>query len=181
MADFMRDAVQRCSPDDVFSVRWLESVLDSHIDVILGPAELNYADDTTFRLTHHECVRPLSALDSDAYHALVRALGDVEVTESGVSAEKFPAFGSFSDNTLCAVASYKVWGASIAHISVATHPEYRRRGFAKAAVQALAAEAIDLGLILQWQSLTWNKRSLALAADLGFEHYASKIFVRLKM
>jgi RimJ/RimL family protein N-acetyltransferase len=179
MAGFISDAVQRCSPDAVFSVPWLQSVLGSKAELILGPAELNYADATTFRRAPHESARPLSEADSDGYQALVSALDKAEVADSGATAGKFPAFGSFSNNVLCGVASYAVWQSSIAHITVATHPRYRRRGFARAAVQALATDALERGLILQWRAVAWNTNSLALAAALGFDHYASTIFVRL--
>lgn len=180
ISDSVRDGVHGRSPDNVFSVQWLQSVLGSQAEVILGPAEVNYADATTFLTAHHGSARPLSDADSDAYRLLISSLHESEIAESGATAGKFPAFGSFSDNVLCAVASYAIWASSIAHIIVATHPRYRRRGFARAAVQALAADAFERGLILQWRAVTWNTNSLALAAALGFEHYASTMFARLK-
>ena len=180
ISDFVRHGVQGRSADDVFSVQWLQSVLGSQAEVILGPAEVNYADATTFLTAHHGSARPLSEADSEAYRVLISSLNESEIADSGAAAGKFPAFGSFSDNVLCAVASYAVWPSSIAHIIVATHPQYRRRGFARAAVQALAADAFERGLILQWRAVAWNTNSLALAAALGFEHYASTIFARLK-
>jgi predicted GNAT family acetyltransferase len=122
----------------------------------------------------------LSEPDSDAYRALISDLSQTESAESGAAAGQFPAFGSFCDDVLCAVASYEVWQSSIAHIRVATHPQYRRGGFARAAVQALACDAFERGLILQWRAVAWNTNSLTLAAALGFEHYATTIFVRLK-
>jgi GNAT superfamily N-acetyltransferase len=177
--DFSRNAVRGRSPDDVFSAQWLQSVLGSQAEAIIGPAELNYADATTFRSAPHESARALSEGDSDACQALVSALDKTELVESGAAAGKFPAFGSFCDNVLCAVARYEVWQSSIAHIIVATHPQYRRRGFARSAVQSLAADALGRDLILQWRAVAWNANSLALAASLGFEHYASTMFVRL--
>ena len=180
MTDFIRNAVQGRTPADVFSVPWLQHVVGSQVEVILGPAELNYADTTTFCVADRGSARPLSEADSDAYRALISSLTETEILESGALAGKFPAFGAFCDNVLCAVASYAVWQSSIAHIIVATHSQYRRRGFARAAVQALAADAFERELILQWRALAWNTNSLALAASLGFEHYASTIYVRLK-
>jgi predicted GNAT family acetyltransferase len=99
--------------------------------------------------------------------------------DSGFSAEAFPAFGVFSGARLCAAASYSIWKPSIAHIIVATHPEHRRRGFAKATIHALAKDALDRGLILQWRAVAWNVSSLALAQTLGFKHYCSTIFARI--
>jgi len=161
-------------------VEWLQRVFAQDAERILGPAEVNYADETIFRSERRHFTRPLSASDSAAYSALAAALDSKEVEDSGVSSEAFPAFGAFSDQILCAVASYEIWETSIAHITVATHPNYRRRGFAKAAVGALATAALDQGLILQWRAVAWNKNSLALARDLGFKHYCSTLYVRIR-
>ena len=92
----------------------------------------------------------------------------------------FPAFGAFSADVLCAAASYTVWEPSIAHIIVATHPDHRRKGFASAAIGALAADAFARGLILQYRAVAWNTSSLALAHALGFSHYCSTLYVRLR-
>lgn len=86
----------------------------------------------------------------------------------------------FSGDSLCAVASYELWLPSIAHISVATHPDHRRRGFAQAAIQALATAAFARGLILQWRAVAWNTHSLALAQSLGFAYYGATLYVRLR-
>lgn len=166
---FIQDTIADVSPEELFSVEWLQRVFAQDAERILGPAEVNYADETTFRSGRNHFTRPLSAADAAAYNTLAAALDSKEVEDSGVSSEAFPAFGAFSDQILCAVASYEIWETSIAHITIATHPAYRRRGFAKAAVGALAMAAFDQGLILQWRAVAWNKNSLALARDLGFK------------
>jgi GNAT superfamily N-acetyltransferase len=183
-AELIQNAIIDLSPEEAFSVEWLQRIFANDAERIIGPAEVNYADETSFRSEESHGGRALLATDSDAYHGLVAALDPKEVEDSGVSfrpiSETFPAFGVFSDYILCSVASYEVWKPSIAHIRVATHPNYRRRGFAKAAVQALAAAAFDSGLILQWRAVAWNKNSLSLARDLGFNYYCSTIYVRLR-
>jgi GNAT superfamily N-acetyltransferase len=179
-AELIQNAIADVSPEEAFSVEWLQSVFANDAERILGPAEVNYADETTFRSEYNHCGRALSISESDAYRTFVAALAPKEVEDSGVSADAFPAFGAFSDDLLCSVASYRVWEPSIAHISIATHPNYRRRGFAKAAVQALAVSALDCGLILQWRAVTWNTNSLSLSSDLGFEYYCSTLYVRLR-
>jgi len=178
--EFIQNAIVDIPPEEVFSVEWLQRVFANDAERILGPAEVNYADESSFRSEPSHSGRALLASESDAYRALVDALDPREVEENGFSSDAFPAFGAFSDDILCSVANYKVWKPSIAHISVATHPNYRRRGFANAAVQALAAAAFDCGLILQWRAVAWNKNSLSLARDLGFNYYCSTLFVRLR-
>jgi GNAT superfamily N-acetyltransferase len=186
MAELIQNAIIGLSPEEAFSVEWLHRIIANDAERIIGPAEVHYADETSFRSEQSQGGRALLAADSDAYRGLVAALDPKEVEYSGVSSELFPplevfpAFGAFSDEILCSVASYEVWKPSIAHIRVATHPNYRRRGFAKAAVQALAAAALDCGLILQWRAVAWNKKSLSLARDLGFSYYCSTIYVHLR-
>lgn len=179
-AEFIQEAIEGFSVDDLFSAEWLQRVFGKDVERILGAAEVNYADDTSFRCNGRQAAQAISSSDSIAYRALASALDSKEIQDSGFSAETFPAFGAFSKDILCAAASYTVWEPSIAHIIVATHPDYRRRGFASAAISALAADAFDRGLILQWRAISSNKNSLALARHLGFAHYCSTLFVRLR-
>ena len=178
--EYIRGTLRGLSPQELFSVEWLQRVLGPDVEKILGPAEVFYADETSFCPADTMLARSLSQSDLPAYRTLEGALAPKESEDSGFSSGKFPAFGVFSDDVLCAVTSYSVWEPSIAHIIVATHPEHRRRGFAKAAVSVLAEHAMGRGLILQWQTVSWNTNSLALARDLGFEHYCSKIFARCR-
>jgi GNAT superfamily N-acetyltransferase len=173
-------AIGGLSPAELFSVEWLQRVLGRDAVKILGPADISYADETSFRSALPGGARALSTADSEAYRLLQAALDPKEQEESGLTADKYPAFGAFSGDMLCAVASYSVWEPSIAHIVVASHPDHRRRGLASAAIKALAADALNRGLILQWRALAWNQPSLALARDLGFKHYCSTIYARLQ-
>jgi GNAT superfamily N-acetyltransferase len=178
--EFIQNAIVDVSPEEAFSVEWLQRVFADDAERIIGPVEVYYADETNFRTEQGHRGRALLASDSEAYRVLVTAL-DPKVEDISVSSEDgFPAFGAFSDERLCSVASYEVWKPSIAHIRVATHPNYRRRGFAKAAIQALAAAALDRGLILQWRAVAWNENSLSLARELGFTYYCSTLYVRLR-
>ena len=179
-AELVQDKVRGLSVDELFSVDWLQGVFDQDAERILGPAHVYYADSTTFRPDGALAGRPISSVDAGAYRALAAALDSNELEDSGFSGDSFPAFGVFSGGVLCAAASYRVWEPSIAHIIVATHPQYRRRGFAGAAIRSLAADAFDRGLILQWRAVSWNENSLSLARSLGFSHYCSTLYVRLR-
>jgi len=179
-APLLQDAMRGRSADEVFSAEWLQRVFVQDAERILGPAHVHYADGTSFRSESSGAARPISASDAAAYRSLAAALGSKEVEDSGFSGEAFPAFGAFSAGVLCAAASYTVWEPSIAHLMVATHPGYRRKGFASAAIGALAADALPRGLILQYRAVAWNASSLALARALGFRHYCSTLYVRLR-
>jgi GNAT superfamily N-acetyltransferase len=161
-------------------MNWLQQLFGQHAEKIIGPAEVNYADSSTFKYTANVRGRKLTDDDSQAYASLAASLAATDVEQSGFSSDHFPAFGVFSNGVLCAAASYSVWEPSIAHIRVATRPDYRRRGFASAAVQTLAEEALSRGLILQWRAVSANRNSLAMAERLGFRHYCSTFYVRLR-
>jgi GNAT superfamily N-acetyltransferase len=176
----VQEATRAVSIDTVFSVNWLEQFFRQDAEKILGPAELAYADSSTFRRVSDLKGRKLTDDDSHSYAALAASLDAREVEQSGFSADRFPAFGAFSNGVLCAAACYSVWEPSIAHIVVATHPDHRRRGFASSSVQSLAEEALSRGLILQWRALSSNSSSLAMAKRFGFRHYCSTLFVRLR-
>lgn len=179
-AELIKEATFGITPEEAFSVDWLQRVFGDDAEKIRGPAEVCYADETSFRAEPNSG-RALLASEYDAYRALVESLDPKEIEEiGGVRSDAFPAFGAFSDGILCSVTNYEVWEPSIAQIHIITHPNYRRRGFARAAVQALAAEALDRGLILQWRAHAWNESSLSLARALGFEFYCSTLYVRLR-
>ena len=176
----VQSSMEGCSVDEIFSASWLKSALGEHAIKILGPAEAHYADETTFRAPDSSVARELQQVDMDSCQRLQTALSATDAEDSGFIAHVFPAFGAFSGTTLCSVANYSIWKPSIAHIRVATHPEHRRCGFAKAAIGALAHHALQRGLVLQWSAVAWNVNSLALARDLGFEYYCTRIFARLR-
>jgi predicted GNAT family acetyltransferase len=89
--------------------------------------------------------------------------------------------GVFADGVLAAAAGYEVWGETIAHIAVVTHPAFRGRGLGAAAVSRIAAEAVERGLLAQYRTLEANAPSLAIADRLGFQPYARSLAVRLAL
>jgi GNAT superfamily N-acetyltransferase len=163
----------------VFSVEFVKRLLSPDVGKILGPACVSYADDSTFRPAPADSCRMLTPDDAAIRHALAAALNPTEIEQSGFDAHESPAFGVFADGALCGVASYEIWEPRLAHITVATHPDYRRRGYGRAVVSALAKHALGRGFILQYRALASNENSLALARSLGFLRYASTINARL--
>jgi predicted GNAT family acetyltransferase len=80
---------------------------------------------------------------------------------------------------VAALAGYEVWGSTIAHISVITHPDFRSRGFGRSAVAHLAGRAMAAGLLPQYRTLQSNRASIRVAEALGFHFYATSTAVRL--
>src|SRR5207248_8950354 len=76
-----QDAIDNSDSEELFSVEWLQGVLGSTVVRILGPAEVHYADDTSFRSEITESDRMLSESDREAYRLFRAALDPKEVDE----------------------------------------------------------------------------------------------------
>jgi len=88
--------------------------------------------------------------------------------------------GVFDVSELVSIAGYEIWGGTIAHVSVITHPAHRGRGYARSAVAAAASTALKAGLIPQYRTLESNGPSMSVARSLGFVHYATSVAVKLE-
>lgn len=163
-------AVSDCSPAS------FAKALASVASVVIGPAYIGYA---TAVIPPEHPVRSLVPGDVGAFHALQQACDATEWEHGGCVADS-PASGVFAKDELVAVASYEVWGGTIAHISVITHPDFRGQGLGRSAVAHLAQRAILSGLLPQYRTLESNVGSIRLAEALGFQHYATSMAVRLK-
>lgn len=159
--------------------RW-RAVFSGRVETVIGPAAIRYADRGTLRpLPPDDSTRLLTLDDADALAALRRACWPVEWEHGGSELGNHPVAGAFAGGVLAAVAGYEVWGETIAHIAVATHPAFRGRGLGAAAVSRIATEALERGLLAQYRTLETNAPSLAIADRLGFQPYARSLAVRL--
>jgi GNAT superfamily N-acetyltransferase len=164
------------SRTEPLSPETLAGLLATVTDYVIGPADIAYAIEVEAP-TH-----PALALGPDnlaALRALQQACPPRE-WEHGGSADEHPCSGVFIDGQLTALAGYEVWGGTIAHIAVVTHPDFRHRGYGRSAVAHLAQRAIRAGLLPQYRTLEANTRSMAIGRDLGFLPYARSMAIRLR-
>jgi len=159
-----------CSPDS------FARSLDPVASVVIGPASIGYA--TAVHRPEHPA-RPLTPGDVVALRALQQACDATEWEHGGCAADS-RASGVFAKDHLVAVASYEVWGGTIAHVSVITHPDFRGQGLGRSAVAHVARRAILSDLLPQYRTLESNAGSIRIAESLGFQHYATSMAVRLK-
>lgn len=158
--------------------RW-EALFGEMFDRAIGPAAVRYADRETFRPLAMGGVRLLGAEDAGAVDALRRACTPTEWEHGGSETGRDRMAGAFADGGLAAVAGYEVWGGTLAHLAIATHPDHRGRGLGAAAVSWIAAEALDRGLLAQYRTLEANTLSIAIAERLGFRPHSRSLAVRL--
>lgn len=164
-------AVSRgCSPES------FAAALQSISAAVIGPAYIGYAAIVSGPV---HPARALGPGDDAALGTLQRSCDPIEWEHGGSSIEQ-PSSGVFCGGQLVAVAGYEMWGRTIAHISVVTHPEFRGRGLGRSAVAHLASRATAAGLLPQYRTLESNRPSLRVADSLGFQRYATSIAVRLK-
>jgi GNAT superfamily N-acetyltransferase len=143
---------------------------------VIGPAFIGYADGIA---SPSHGARALTIDDANAVFALRDACSEIEWEHGGCGVCENPASGVFIDQRLVALAQYEVWGDTIAHICVITHPEYRGCGFGTAAVAHLSARAFANGLLPQYRTLDANDASMRIATRLGFVRYATSMAIRL--
>ena len=186
IVDTVRGATYGQAQDAIFDVAFVERALTGRIDRVLGPVYLGYMDsldsgrdDPNVRLLSRDDrdARLLSRDDRDALSDLLGRVTAQDWEYSGLEPDQ-PIAGYFIDRELVSAAGYKVWGGQIAHICALTRGDARGAGYGRACVRAIAAYAIEQGLIAQYQTLYENTPSLAIARSLRFEDYAARIYVR---
>jgi GNAT superfamily N-acetyltransferase len=173
-AESLRPIVLNLSSN--FSLEDLARALRPIASAVIGPAFIGYTDDIS-QPSHP--ARALTLEDATAVDSLRAACGETEWERGGSNISVNPASGVFIGDKLAALAAYEVWGGTIAHISVITHPEHRGRGFGTAAVTHLSARALAAGLLPQYRTLDGNQPSIRLAKSIGFVRYATSLAIRL--
>jgi predicted GNAT family acetyltransferase len=87
----------------------------------------------------------------------------------GGTLELGPAFGCFADGRLVAMAATHFTSVDVIEIGhIATHPDYRRRGYASACPAALARAALGLAPRVFLMVMADNTPALATYKRLGF-------------
>jgi GNAT superfamily N-acetyltransferase len=154
----------------------LASALRSVATTIVGPAYIGYATSVAQPTKQAQSLGPD---DAAALRALKQACDPSEWEHGGSSIER-PCSGVFVAGQLVAVAGFEVWGTTIAHLSIVTHPDFRGRGFGRSAIAHVGIYALEAGLLLQYRTLESNRPSIRVAESLGFDSYATSIAVRLR-
>jgi RimJ/RimL family protein N-acetyltransferase len=173
---------QAISPHDHASLlmpAWWQRVLRATPHRAVGPAYLSYADAEPFRSVIRHPARLLTPDGRAALAAFASAVGPLAWQHSGLGHEPQPIAGCWEGDRLVAAAGYTLWGGALAHIGVTTHPERRGSGYGRSVVSAIGRHALERGYVLQYRTLCANSASMAIAAALGFEAYATTLFIAL--
>jgi GNAT superfamily N-acetyltransferase len=166
--------------DEASLLRELSGLAPGRVGKVIGPAFIGYGSTAT--LTLDDAARAVAIPSQQANIAALRHACGAAWDDGGSQVEEgVPLFGVFDDpRELIALASYEVWNESIAHISIVTHPQHRRRGLGRAAVALAAQHALAAGLVPQYRTLQANTASIAIAKRLGFVEYGFSVYVRMQ-
>jgi RimJ/RimL family protein N-acetyltransferase len=181
-ASYFEDLRQVISSHDrpsLLTPAWWQRALATTPHRAVGPAYLGYADAEQFRPDTRRPARLLTPDDAAALAAFASAVGPLAWEHSGLGHEPQPIAGCWEQGRLVAAAGYTVWGGTLAHIGVTTHPASRGSGYGRSVVSAIGRHALERGYVLQYRTLCANSPSMAIAAALGFEAYATTLFIAL--
>ena len=178
--DRLRQAIERQDRARLLTPEWWRQVFGETRLAAIGPAYLGYADARDFRPAFRHPARLLIPSDAAALAAFAGTVGAVAWEHSGLGKEAQPIVGCWQEGRLVAAAGYTLWGAALAHIGVATDPAVRGAGYGTAAVSAIGEHALASGYVLQYRTLRANRPSMAIAAALGFQSYATTLVLRLR-
>ncbi len=177
---FLALEAQTWPASDVVDGARLRSLIGDRVDRIIGPAFIGYTERVMFRAIEAPTTTLLNKAHAAAVSLLRAACEPAEWEHGGRDLGGNPSIGIFAGEELVTLAGYDLWGQRIAHISIVTHPQYRQRGYGRAAVSKLTEVLLDRNLVPQYRTLESNGPSLKIAAKLGFARYATSVTVRLR-
>jgi GNAT superfamily N-acetyltransferase len=149
------------------------------VEDVLGPASLAYVDSGGFVAADGSAtVERLPAEDADV-GALLDAADEAETGESGLREIVSDAFVLREGREVVAVAGYRPWLDTAAHVSVLTAARRRGEGLAKVVASAAVADALERGLLPQWRARPEASRRVARA--LGFDEVGAQISVKIRL
>lgn len=162
-----------------FDVARMRHLFGDTIERIVGPAWQGYLRADDFRPAVRPHVRQLIVADDPALRRLAEACSEQEWEQIGIGRAEQVVFGAFVGDLLVAAGMGESRAATLLHIGIITHPDYRGQGHGRGVVSAIAAYGLGAGLVPRYQALAANSPSVAIARALGFSQYAETLAVRL--
>ncbi|WP_435745071.1 GNAT family N-acetyltransferase [Microbacterium sp. PMB16] len=113
--------------------------------------------------------RQLSADDAALFEGFTAEAPEDDLDDAFVELDHWLVFGTFVGDRLVSAASMYPWdGTRLADLGVITLPAFRGRGWGRATVRAMSAEALRRGYEPQYRCQLDNAASVALARAAGF-------------
>ncbi len=148
----------------------------------LGEAQLYFCDS----LPRFEGAPAVVSSEAGLVRTLERRCPPDDIAEADLSGVQHPfvlleeaAEPETEQPTPLAGAGYDIWAGILAHISVITPPEERRKGYAQRIAAVAVEEAMGAGLVPQWRARTDNTASQRTARRAGFAFAGTQTSVLL--
>ncbi|GGP17787.1 GNAT family N-acetyltransferase [Nonomuraea glycinis] len=148
------------------------------VEDVLGPASLAYVDAAGFVAVHGGAAVERLPSGDVRVRELLDASDPAEAGESGLREIVSDAFVVREGLEVVAVAGYRPWLDTAAHVSVLTAAGRRGEGLAKVVASAAVADALERGLLPQWRARPEASRRVARA--LGFDEVGGQVSVKLR-
>lgn len=142
---------------------------------VMGPAALFYPSGPMIEVAEDS----VEEATSDELAPLLASVPPEERDESGVAEITSSAFVvRTGDGQVVAACGYRHWPRDVAHISVLTHPNFRRNGHGVAVAAAAIVRASSEGLLPQWRARPLASRTLA--QKLGLVHLGTQLSLQAR-
>lgn len=170
--DEVRDALGRTAPLRPIATEELRERLKLPEDAVTLLQRVFYLDPWDFEPVSRPEAELLSNDDAPVLRQLSESCTRLEVHLADVRIHHPVVYGCRADGTLAAAASFLFEDELIADVGVLTHPQFRNRGYGRAAVSALCRWGLEHERVIQYCALSSNRASLRVADVLGFSEYA---------
>ncbi len=156
--------------------KWILVPKESHMTLknyesdykIKDSTHLFFIEELHFsEITYTSLCRELNNKDKKLFQEFKDSCSKEDQDEGMVSLDDDFIYGLFDDDKIVAVSSLWNWGDIISDVGVLVHPNYRKKGYAKAVCQTLMSN-IDKKFV--WRCDEKNKGSYNLATSIGFIH-----------
>ncbi len=170
----LTSALADLSPEDVTSPDRVAERLPGVVE-ILGPARLYYLGD---RFPAATSAAPVDVVPLSQIGDLLAAADAEELQESGLAhvTSKVSVIRSEFGEPVAAC-GYRYWPEQIAHLSVLTRADHRRKRLAAAVAIDAIWRALGEGLLPQWRARPAASQGAAQA--IGFEEMGAQLSLRI--
>ena len=170
--DEVRASLGRTAPLRPLTTDELRERLNLPHDAVTLLQRVSYLDPWDFEPVAVPEAELLSADDAAALRQLGDSCTRLEVHLADVRLHHPVVYGCRAAGMLAAAASFLFEDDLIADVGVLTHPQFRNRGYGRAAVSALCRWGLEHERVIQYCALPSNRASLRVADMLGFSEYA---------
>jgi RimJ/RimL family protein N-acetyltransferase len=156
----------------------LEAEFAGEIEKHIGTVRLAYLDEPP---PMPECAIEKIADDDDRQRAMEAEAERDEWREASADESADVRYARFDNGEIVAIATMGVWDDTVGSIGVFTRAACRGLGYAGQVATAAVRDALERGVVAQWQSLVQNHASARVADKLGFVTLGGRTVVRVRV